>query len=70
VKESKKGKLPRSQSAKLAGLARWRKGGPEHLEEIRKLSPGHSPDPAVRREHMTRLALRRWYGKGVKVKPE
>jgi hypothetical protein len=60
-------RLNRSVAAKLAGQARYRQGGAEHLERIRKLSPAHDPDPVKRRHHMSRLALRRWHGGRVKV---
>lgn len=55
-------RLNRSVAAKIAGQERYRQGGAEHLARIRKLSPGHHPDPVVRRHHMSRLALRRWHG--------
>ena len=51
----------RAVAAKIAGQARWRQGGAEHLGQIRAKSPGHDPDLVARRHYMTRLALRRWH---------
>jgi len=57
----------RTLAAKVAGQQRWLNDGAEHLAAIRKKSPAHNPDPTARRIYMSRLALRRWHGVGVRL---